>query len=221
VVVIVVMIVPMFVTVVAVIVAVVAVIVPMFITMVFTIVGNVSIGVPVMPDEVDRLPAGVVLTAVVAPIALVARAHMQIDRRRQHAALNAYANHGRAIDEARRRRVADIHASVKARVAQADGGGHLCARRAADCQRRKAQGEKYSFHVHLFKDFGYGSPVGQNRLLSWSDLCDNAQSNCRREMAGRVEAEFYRVTGVWDLIATRSNSPALTMLAFAMARSYH
>ena len=144
--VIVVMIVPMIVAVVVMIVpmivAVVAVTVAMFITMVFTIMGDVSIGVPIMPDEVDRLTAGVVLAAVMAPIALVARAYMQIDRRRQHATLNAYADHRRAIDEAGRRRVADIHASVKARVAQADGGRHLCARRAADCQRCKAQGEK-------------------------------------------------------------------------------
>ena len=119
-----------------------AVIVPMFVTMVFAIVGNISIGVPVMPDEVDRLAAGIVLAAVMAPIALIAWAHMQIDRRRQHAALNAYAHDGREIDEAGRRRVADIHASVKAGVAQGDGGRHLCERCAADCQRCKAQGEK-------------------------------------------------------------------------------
>jgi hypothetical protein len=126
-------IVTMFVAVVAMIVAVVAMIVPMFVavvamlvTMMFTIVGNVSIGVPVMPDEEDRLAAGVVLAAVMAPIALIAWAYMQIDRRRQHAAMNAYTYDGRAIDEAGRRRVADIHASVKARVAQADGAAHLC-----------------------------------------------------------------------------------------------
>src|ERR1700722_15021397 len=101
-------------------VAVFAVIVPMFVTMMFTIVGNVSLRVPVMPDEVDRLAAGVVLAAVMTPIALIAWAHMQVNRRRQHAA-SAYAHDGRAIDEAGRRRVADIHAAVEARVAQADG----------------------------------------------------------------------------------------------------
>ena len=119
---------------------VVAVIVPMLVTMVFTIVGYVGMGVPVMPDEVDRLPAGVVLAAMVAPIALIARAHMQINRRRQRAALNTYAHNGRAIDEAGRRRIADIHAPVKSRVAQVDGHSHLCERRAADGQRRKACG---------------------------------------------------------------------------------
>ena len=129
-------------------VAVVAMLVPMFvavvamITMVFTIVRNVSIGVPVMPDEEDRLAAGVVLAAVMAPIALIAWAYMQIDRRRQHAAMNAYAHDGRAIDEAGRRRVADIHASVKAGLAQGDGGRHLRECCAADCQRCKARGEK-------------------------------------------------------------------------------
>ena len=131
------------------IVAVVAMLVPMFVAvvailvpMMFTIVRSVSIGVPVMPDEVDRLAAGVVLAAVMAPIALIAWAHMQIDRRRQHAALNAYAHDGRAIDEAGRRRVADIHASVKAGIAQGDGGRHLRECCAADCQRCKARGEK-------------------------------------------------------------------------------
>jgi hypothetical protein len=133
------MIVPMFVAVlVPMFVAVVAMLVPM----VFTIVRSVSIGVPVMPDEEDRLAAGVVLAAVMAPIALIAWAYMQIDRRRQHAAMNAYAHDGRAIDEAGRRRVADIHASVKAGFAQADGGRHLCECCAADCQRCKARGEK-------------------------------------------------------------------------------
>ena len=139
VIVIVVMIVVMIITMVAVIVA---VVVPMFVTMLFTVMGYVRMGVPIMPDEIDRLAAGVVLAAVMAPIALVAGAHMQIDRRRQHDAVSAYAHHRRAIDEAGRRRVADIHASVKARVAQADGGRHLCMRRAADCQRCQAQGEK-------------------------------------------------------------------------------
>jgi hypothetical protein len=131
------------------IVAVVAMIIAMFVPMitvivpmVFTIVGNVGIGVPVVPDEVDRLAAGVILAAMMAPIALIAWAHVQIDRRRQHAALNAYAHDGRRIDEAGRWRVADIHASVKAGVAQADGGSHLCERCAAECQQCKAHGGK-------------------------------------------------------------------------------
>src|SRR5580704_3992838 len=106
----------------------VAVFVPMFVPMMFAIVGNVSIGVPVMPDKVDRLATGVVLAAVMAPIALIARSHMQIDRRRQHAAMNTYAHDRRAINEAGRRRVADIYASVKARVAQFDRGPHLSER---------------------------------------------------------------------------------------------
>jgi hypothetical protein len=146
------MLVPTFVAVVAMFVptfvAVVAMFVPMFVAVVamlvtvFTIVRNVSIGVPVMPYEVDRLAAGVVLAAVMAPIALIAWAYMQIDRRRQLAATNAYAHDGRAIDEAGRRRVADIHASVKTGLAQGDGGRHLRERCAADCQRCKARGEK-------------------------------------------------------------------------------
>jgi hypothetical protein len=131
------MFVPTFVAVVAMFVAVVAMLVT-----VFTIVRNVSIGVPVMPYKVDRLAAGVVLAAVMAPIALIAWAYMQIDRRRQLAATNAYAHDGRAIDEAGRRRVADIHASVKTGLAQGDGGRHLRERCAADCQRCKARGEK-------------------------------------------------------------------------------
>jgi hypothetical protein len=136
------MIVPMFVAVVAMLVPMFVAVVAMLVTMMFTIVGNVSIGVPVMPDEEDRLAAGVVLAAVMAPIALIAWAYMQIDRRRQHAAMNAYTYDGRAIDEAGRRRVADIHASVKAGLAQGDGGRHLCECCAADCQRCKARGEK-------------------------------------------------------------------------------
>jgi len=122
--------------------AVILVIIPMFVAMVLTIVGHVTIGVPVMPDEIDRLAAGVVLAAVMAPIALIAWAYMQLDRPRQHTATNVYAHDRRAIDEAGRRRVADIHASVKAGFTQADGDRHLCECCAADCQRCKARGEK-------------------------------------------------------------------------------
>jgi len=119
----------------------VAMVVAMFVTMVFTIVRNVSMGVPVMPDEVHRLTAGIVLAAVMTPIALIARSHVQVDRRRQ-CATDTYAHDGRGIDEARRRGVADIHASVEAGVAQADGGRHLRERCAAHCQRCKAHCEK-------------------------------------------------------------------------------
>ena len=120
----------------------VAVVVAMLVAMMFAIVRNVRMGVPVMPDEIHRLSAGVVLAAVMTPIALVARPHMQVNRRRQWGTTDTYAHDGRGIDEARRRRVADVHASVKAWVAQADGGRHLCKCCAAHCQRRKANGEK-------------------------------------------------------------------------------
>ena len=119
------------------IVAVIAMIVPM----VLTIVGDIGIGVPVVPDEVDRLTAGVVLSAVIAPITFIAWAHVQIDRWRQHT-MSAYGHNGRAIDETGCRRVADIHATVKARVAQADRGLHLSERCAADYQRCNAHSEK-------------------------------------------------------------------------------
>lgn len=132
----------MIVAMVAVIVTVVAVNVTMLVPMVFTIVGNEGVRVPVMLDEIHRLAAGVVLAAMVAPIALIAWPHMQIDRRRQYAALNAYAYDGCAIDEAGRRRVADIHASVESGVAQTYGDAHLGERGAADCQRYDARREK-------------------------------------------------------------------------------
>jgi hypothetical protein len=134
------------------IVVVVVVIVPMFVAMfvamVFAIVGNVSFGVPVMLDEVDRLAAGVVLAAMMAPIVLIAWAHMQIDRWRQRGAMNAYTHDRRVIDKAGRRRVADIHATVKARVAQTDRDSHLCERCAAERHGCKSHSEKEFFHVH-------------------------------------------------------------------------
>src|SRR4029077_1684240 len=128
--------------VIAVIIAMVAAIVPMLVAMMLTIVRNVRVGVPVVLHEVDRLSAGVVLAAMVAPIPLIARANVQIDRRRQHAAGNAYTHDGRAIDEARRRRVAEIHASVESGIAQADRDSYLRGRCGADRQRGKAGGEK-------------------------------------------------------------------------------
>jgi hypothetical protein len=108
------------------IIAMVVVIVPMLVVMMLAIVGNIGIGIPVMPDEVDRLAACVVLAAMMAPIALISRPHMQIDRRRQRGALNTYAHDRRAVDKEGSRRIADFHASVKSRVAQADGNPDLC-----------------------------------------------------------------------------------------------
>ena len=132
----------MIVAMVALIVPMIAVIIPMLVTMLFTIMGNIGMGVPVMPDEVHRLAAGVVLAAMTPPIALVTGAHMQIDRRRQFGAANPDAHDGRAIDKARRRCIADIHAAVKSGVAQTDGGGHLGECCAADCQGCNADGKK-------------------------------------------------------------------------------
>ena len=42
---------------------------------------HVFVVVPVVPHKVDRSAAGVVLRAMLAPVFLVARRHMQVDRR--------------------------------------------------------------------------------------------------------------------------------------------
>jgi len=119
-----------------------AVIAAMLVPMVFTIVRNIGIRIPVMPDEVDRLPAGVVLAAMMAPIALVTRAHMQINRRRQYSAVNSYANDGGAIDESRCGRIAHIDPSIKSGVTQVDRRRHLGKRCATQGHRGKSHREQ-------------------------------------------------------------------------------
>ncbi len=77
-----------------VVVTIIAVVIAVIVTMVFEIVRNVGSGVPVMPDEVDRLAASVVLAAMVAPIPLIAGAYVQIDRRWQWCTVDAYSHDG-------------------------------------------------------------------------------------------------------------------------------
>lgn len=82
------------------------------------VVWNVHLVVPAVLNKIDTFTAGIVLTAMFAPVPCVAWRHVQVDRiswRHPH-------NQTRlAIEQTRPRSIANIDASVKIRLADADG----------------------------------------------------------------------------------------------------
>src|SRR5712692_5158340 len=88
------------------------------VAVVFLVVRNVHLVVPVVLNEVDRLAAGVVLAAMLAPVFLVPRRHMQIDWLSYH--LDPLDHNRLRKDQSRRRSVADVDATIEARLADAD-----------------------------------------------------------------------------------------------------
>jgi hypothetical protein len=84
----------MFVAVVAVLIATIGVV-----SVVLAIMGNVGIVVPVIPNEVDRLAAGVVLATMLTPIPFMSRPHVKINWGWQRFSATPYGNDRRAIDK--------------------------------------------------------------------------------------------------------------------------
>lgn len=113
---------PVFVTLVMAVVAavVLAVVLAVFLTaiaLLALIIGNVLAGVPVVLDEVDPLPAGMVLVAILAPVLGVAGWNVQVDRR----AHDRYPldDDRLRVDQLRRRIAANVDAAIEAGLADA------------------------------------------------------------------------------------------------------
>lgn len=89
------------------------------VTMTLLVTRHVVLLVPVVPHEVDPLATGVVLTAVFAPVFLMARADVQIDRRAGNH--DPFDYNRLSIDDLRPRKVSDIDTAIKAGLADVDG----------------------------------------------------------------------------------------------------
>jgi hypothetical protein len=113
---------------------------------VFAVVGNIDVVVPDVIHKIDRLAAGVVSVAMLAPVLGVAGRDPEIERRQDYA-------HGRRadedrlrIDESRLRDVADIEPAIETRLSDADGDTDVGGVRRTDgCGQHRREEE--AFHV--------------------------------------------------------------------------
>ena len=81
----------------------------------------VALADPVVADEVDRLTAGAVLAAVAAPVLLVRRRHVEIDRPPFDDVIRRRGDdHRLRQHQGRARQIADVDAAVDARLVDAD-----------------------------------------------------------------------------------------------------
>src|SRR3954453_8748764 len=80
----------------------------------------VALAHPLVANEVDRLAAGMVLAAVAAPVLLMRRRHVQIDRATLDDDGRRRDDHRLRVIERRVRQVANVDAAVHARLVDAD-----------------------------------------------------------------------------------------------------
>ena len=81
---------------------------------------DVLVVVPIIPHKVDPAAAGIVLRAMLAPVLLMSRRDMQVNRRCGHILRRLRDDHGLRIDHRRARSAADIDLTVEARLADGD-----------------------------------------------------------------------------------------------------
>ena len=100
---------------------------------------HIDVVVPAVLNEVDLTTAGIVLRAVTAPVALVARLHVEVYGRLAHILRVLLHHHGLLVDHRRGRRVAQIDLAIEAGLANIDGNtdiGHGYGGRCAEGGRR-------------------------------------------------------------------------------------
>lgn len=88
-------------------------------TMFFLVTRDVFVLVPGVLHKIDTLATGVVLAAMFAPVFCVTRGNMQVDRRAEHR--SPLDEHRFGVDEAWRRKAADVDLTIKTGLADADG----------------------------------------------------------------------------------------------------
>ena len=86
---------------------------------------RIFIGVPRILHKIDWLPAGVIRAAVLRPMFGVTRRYTQIDWRLWDVPTRPFDDDRLGVDHLRRREVADIEATVEARLADLDRDAHV------------------------------------------------------------------------------------------------
>ena len=90
---------------------------------------HVFVVVPVVSHKVDRPAAGVVLRAMLTPVFLVARRHVQVDRRGGNKLRRPLDHNGLRVNQLWPRDVANIDLPVEAGLADADRHTHIGGKR--------------------------------------------------------------------------------------------
>lgn len=80
----------------------------------------IDIIVPFIPHEIDRLAAGIIFAAVLAPVFLMTRRHMEVDRLSNNVNRCGPNHNGLCVNELGLRKVTDINATIKTRLADTD-----------------------------------------------------------------------------------------------------
>jgi hypothetical protein len=81
---------------------------------------NIDIIVPLIPHEIDRLAASIIFAAVLAPVFLMTRRHMEVDRLSNNVNRCGPNHNGLCVNELGLRKVSDINATIKTRLADTD-----------------------------------------------------------------------------------------------------
>jgi len=118
------------------------------VTAALSVARHILIVVPIIPHKVDGPAACVVLPAVLVPVLLMSRWHVQIDRLRCDV-LRGSGDHDRLrIDNRRSRNIANIDLAIEPRLAEADGDTDITRER-RDGTDTKQCGKQKRFHGHL------------------------------------------------------------------------
>jgi len=86
---------------------------------------NVFLVVPIIPHKVDRSAARVVLRTVLAPVFLMPRSDVQVDRRGRCIFRRSRDHDRLRIDDWRWRNIANVDLTIKAWLAEGDGHAHI------------------------------------------------------------------------------------------------
>ncbi len=89
---------------------------------------NIDIVVPFILYEIDRMAAGVVLAAVLAPVLRMAGRHMHINWLINDTDRYGMNHHRSCVDEFRLGKTADVNAAVKARLVDTDRDSNVGAK---------------------------------------------------------------------------------------------
>jgi hypothetical protein len=99
------------------------------IVMVMPVARDVFVVIPIVAHEVDRSPASVVFRTVLAPVLLVTRRHMQVDRLYRNVLRRPHNYDRLRVDDRRPRNVANVNLSVKAGLAYCDRDTYIAGKR--------------------------------------------------------------------------------------------
>jgi len=129
------------------------------------VAGHVFVVVPVVSHKVDRPAAGVVSRAMLTPVFLMPRRHVQVDRRRGNILWRLLDHDGSRVNQLWWRDVANIDLPVEAGLADADRHTHIGGKRRGNTGSEHRGKQDFSHSLKLSSpesagQFSAGSTTG-------------------------------------------------------------